>query len=534
MNVMKKNIFSISSLLSLVAFAALVTGCADHFDTSTPAGEKPAVVAEAEQLAQYETLVSYVDAEKFYLGNTLSFADLDEGTVAASLTLSNFNEVTIPNLFLHSEQVDNEGKVNVLLASSLAADVSEKGINIFSSPLCASSNINNGYLEALIAPETKYLPEVSGSDVIDFESDALGKTYPTQKATGDAGPATASVKVENDPAGESGHVVHVKGATQCFPAITIKFPDGRKLGDYTDLTLDFYAVNNFSYTSSVFLAMGGKNAVFKSPKDYGCTLKKWGRGKVSIPLAALAFSDEQMKQTEVTILVGPQGVNCEFYIDNITLAYKYIPTYEVEKTAEEKFLLIGGALDDYITTAMEAAPSIDTWAVADCPVTSAPNLIWKQNLGETYFGYAASLMRAQRPDAKLFVSEYLMDADVRATFLHLLTADAIGIDQINGIDILMSIDAATFDIDGFKAMLSELKATGRLIRLTIQSVTGTDTQAATALGQAVAAYKQQVPVAQQYGITFGSVIESASNGGLWTTAYNRKVTYASCADALNK
>jgi hypothetical protein len=47
MNAMKKNIFSISSLLSFVAFAALLTGCADYFDTSSPAGEKPAAVTPA-------------------------------------------------------------------------------------------------------------------------------------------------------------------------------------------------------------------------------------------------------------------------------------------------------------------------------------------------------------------------------------------------------------------------------------------------------------------------------------------------------
>ena len=529
---MKQKIFSISSLLSFVAFAALLAGCADHYDTSSPAGEKPAAVAEAEQLAQYETLVSYVDAEKFRLGNTLPSADLDEGTVAASLTLSNFNEVTIPDLFLHSKQVDKEGKIDVLIASSLANDVSEKGINIFSSPLCASSNINTGYLETLIASETKVLPEVTGADVIDFESDALGKTYPTQKATGDA--ATGNAVVENDPAGQSGQVIHISKATQCFPAITIKFPEGRKLGDYTDLTLDYYAVGNSSYTSKIFLAMGGKNNVFKSPKDYGCTLKTWGRGLVSIPLAALAFSEDQMKQTEVTIVIGPQGVLCEYYIDNITLAYKYKPTYEVEKTPEEKFQIIGGALSEYIAAAMEAAPSINSWAVADCPVTSSPDLIWKQNLGETYFAYAAQKMREQRGDAKLFVSEYLMDANVRAEFLHLLGANAVGMDQINGIDVLTSINAASFDANGFATMLQELARTGRLIRLTIQSVTGTDAQAAAALTQAVAAYKQQVPAAQQYGISFGSVIESASNAGLWTTAFNRKVTYASCADALQK
>jgi hypothetical protein len=181
---------------------------------------------------------------------------------------------------------------------------------------------------------------------------------------------------------------------------------------------------------------------------------------------------------------------------------------------------------------MEAAPTINSWTVADCPVTSSPDLIWKQALGETYFAYAAQKMREQRGDAKLFVSEYLTDSDVRAELLHLLTANAAGMDQINGIDALVTIDAASFDANGFATMLKELAATGKLIRLTIQTVSGTDAEAGTALAQAVAAYKQQVPGGQQYGITFGAVVESAANAGLWSTALNRKSPYASLADAL--
>ena len=530
MNAMKKNIFSTCSWLSFVAFAALLAGCADYFDTSSPAGEKPAAVTEAEKLAQYETLVSYVDAEKFRLGNTLASADLDGKTAAASLTLSNFNEVTVPDLFVHNKQVDNEGKIDVLVASSLVADVSEKGINIFSSPLCASGNINAGYLESLIAPVTVEEPEVTGFDPIDFESDALGTTYPLKKSNGDTGKGTATV--EEDPAGESGHVLHVKGTNQSYPAITLKFPEGRKLGDYTELSLDFYAVSNTSFNQKIVLLLGGKNGEFKTAKEYGGTQRAWGRGLISIPMAALSFDDEQNKQTEVTIVVGPKGLSCEYYIDNIKLSYKYKPTYEVEKTPEEKFQIIGGELNDYITAAMEAAPSINSWTVADCPVTSDPSLIWKDILGDTYFGYAAALMHEQRPDAKLFVSEYLMDPEVRATFLQLLTADAIGMDKINGIDVLMPIDVASFDVNDFVTMLGELKATGKLIRLTIQNVTGSDALAADALAQVIATYKKQIPAAQQYGITFGSVIETATNAGLWTTGFNRKSSYASVAEAL--
>lgn len=533
MNAMKKNIFSTCSWLSFVAFAALLAGCADYFDTSSPAGEKPAAVTEAEKLAQYETLVSYVDAEKFRLGNTLASADLDGKTAAASLTLSNFNEVTVPDLFVHNKQVDNEGKIDVLFASSLTADVSERGINIFSSPLCPSTNVNTAYLTKLIEPQTVEEPETTGYDVISFEEDEPGKTYPLIKATGEDGKGTAVV--ENDPKGESGHVVHVTKTNNSYPAITFKFPEGRKLGDYTEFTLDYMAKNSTALNQKLFIAVGGKNAEFKSAKDFGCAQNQWGRGNIVIDFAALAFSDEQKQQTEVTVVLGPKLLNCDYLIDNISFKYKYKPTYQVEKTEEEKYQIISGALNVYIAAAMEATPSISSWTVADCPVTSASDLIWKQTMGDTYFGNAAQMMREQRPDAKLFVSEYLMDADVRATFLHLLNANAVGMNQINGIDALVSVDAATFDTQAFATMLTELAATGRQIRLTIQNVTGSsDAEAAQALAQVVTAYRQKVQGAQQYGINFTAVTESANNKGLWTTGFNRKLSYASLVDALQK
>lgn len=526
---MKQNNFSISSLLSLFTVSALTIGCASEFDHSTPAGEKPAAVTEAEQLASYNTLVSYVDAATFHLGNTLASDELDKRTVASSLTMSNFNEVFIPDLYVHNKQVDAEGNIDTLAAASLAKDVSAKGINIFAPALCASTNVNTAYLESLIAPITVEEEEVTGSDVTDFEADDLGKTYTLQKATGEEGKGTAVV--ENDPAGQSGHAVHVTKTNQSFPAITIKFPNGRKLGDYTDLVFDFYAKNATALNQKIFCGLGGKNAEFKSANEYGCKLNTWGRGQINIPLAALAFSDDQKMQTEVTLVIGPKLLNCDYFIDNISLVYKYRPTYEVEKTPEEKFMIIGGSLGEYIKAAMASAPAIKSWTVADCPVSSAADLIWKQTMGETYFAYAAQQMRQVRGDATLFVSEYLLDPEVRARFLHLLTANAVGMDQINGIDVMVSV-AAPFDANAFAAMLRDVAATGRLVKLTIQDIAGSDVDAAAALLQAVAAYKQQVPAQQRYGISFGAVIETSTNAGLWTRDYNRKLTYASCAEAL--
>ena len=526
---MKQKIFSISFLLGLVASASLLTGCAEEFDRSYQV-EKPAVVTETEQLSQFGVLLSYIDTVNFRLGNTLTAAEFDQAGPAASVTLSNFNEVTIPDLFVHNKLVDAEGNINMLTASSLAKDVSDKGLNLFAPALCPSSNINTSYLSKIIEPEIVEEDEVTGYDIFGFENDAIGATFPLQKATGEDGKGT--VVVENDPDGQSGHVIHITKTNQSFPAITLEFPEGRKLGDYSDLTIDFKALNSTALNQKIFFALGGKNAEFKKASEFGCALNAWGRGLITINLAAMSYSDDQNQQTKVTLIMGPKLMNCDYLIDNISLKYKYRPTYEVQKTDQEKFQIISGELNNYITAAMEAAPTIKAWTVADCPVTSASDLIWKQTMGNTYFGYAAQTMRQLRGDAKLFVSEYLMDATVRADFLKVLAeADKLG--KVDGIDVLLSVNATSFDAQGYVTMLKDLAATGKLVRLTIQSVAGaTDADAGTALAQVVTAYKQQIQGGQQYGITFGAVNESATNAGLWTTGYNRKATYASLVNAL--
>ena len=81
--------------------------------------------------------------------------------------------------------------------------------------------------------------------------------------------------------------------------------------------------------------------------------------------------------------------------------------------------------------------------------------------------------------------------------------------------------------------MSDLAATGKLVRLNIQAFTGaTDADAGNALIQAVKTYKAKVPAAQRYGISFAAVNESSTNAGLWTQGYNRKLSYGALADEL--
>lgn len=520
---MKKNIFSICSLLSICASALLLTGCADEFDNGYPAGEKPAEVVQAEQLAQYSTLTSYCDAANFRLGNTLTSAVFDEMGVAASMTLSNFNELSLPDLFVHKNLVDDAGVINILSASSVAKTASEHNIAVFAPALASSTNLNTTNMEELIQPEIVEEEAKTGNDVIDFENYELATTFPMLKATGEAGKGTATIEDDGDHA----HVVHVKsGTVQSYPAIEIEFPEGRTLADYRTLTIDYKAKKNSGITNKVFFAMGGKNVELKTFKDYGCTLNNWG--KVTIDLDDMSYSDTQKAQKKVTLMVGPKTMSCDYEIDNVTLHYSYIPTYEVEKTPEEKHQIIAGELNKFITETMTKCATIPSWTVADNPISSSN--FWKQYMGETYFIEAAAMMRKEASAAKLFISENVTDATVRTQLITLLNANQ---NQIDGFDVPLTIDAATFDATAFGTVLSDLAATGKLVRLNIQAFTGaTDADAGNALIQAVKTYKAKVPAAQRYGISFAAVNESSTNAGLWTQGYNRKLSYGALADEL--
>lgn len=528
---MKKNIFSICSLLSVVAFAVLLAGCADWSEKSSYQIEKPASVAEAERLSSYETLLAYVTGEDFHLGNTLTAAQVDEAGPAFSATLSNFNEVFISNLFVHKDMVDNEGNINTLIPATMVQNLAEKypELNIFGSPLCASTNLNLNYLQSLIASvEVTDKDPQEGDEINGFDNYEVGTTFPMKKTSGASGAGKAVVEEITD---GHGHVVHVTKNNQSYPAITFEFKDNRTLGTYRELHIDYKANNATALNQQLFFSLAGKNVTLKSAKDFGLKLKEWGT--IVIDLDAMSFDEDQNKLTEAELIFGPKLMNCDYMLDNVNFHYKYYPTHIVEKTEAQKFEIIYGALNEYIDATMEAAPTIDTWIVADSPVTSPDNLIWKATLGgNRYFGYAAKMMRENDADAKLFVSEKnLEDATVRADFLTALKQAELS-QPLDGIDVVVSVNAVTFDAATFRSMLGDLADTGKLIHLTIQSVSGTDAQAADALKQIVTIYREKVTGAQRYGLSFGSVTESATNAGLWTSGYNRKSTYASFADVL--
>jgi hypothetical protein len=97
-------------LLASAAASMLLTGCAEDFDTSYAAGNKPESVAMADLTRGYEVLKNYTGMK---LGANLTIADLKAANTSFSTVLANFNEVNVVDGFSHAAVVADDGTVQI-------------------------------------------------------------------------------------------------------------------------------------------------------------------------------------------------------------------------------------------------------------------------------------------------------------------------------------------------------------------------------------------------------------------------------------
>ncbi|MDR0573426.1 MAG: endo-1,4-beta-xylanase [Tannerella sp.] len=311
----------IYKLLSAVAFVALAS-CADKYESVfLPA--KPDIVAQYEYLKDYDVLKTYIDRNanpNFRLGTGVTVGDLLSKETVFSLVHSNFDEVTANDAMKYGSIVQDDGSMDFTNVRSFVETAKEAGITIYGHTLCWHSEQNNAYLNGLIAPVV-IPPEVSSgiSEILDFEADELGKTY---QMTGNG-----FAQVENDPAGASGKVLHIGGpANQSHPKIEIALPEGRKLGDYINLILDFRASGSSGlYGQGMRMAINDRSLTgYGSPSGFGCPDGNWGRGLIVLPFATMNLTAAEKELTQFTLIVGSGTGSGDYYIDNIKMQWEVI------------------------------------------------------------------------------------------------------------------------------------------------------------------------------------------------------------------
>lgn len=513
---MKNNI---NKIICATLLAAGFSACASEFDNDFKVTDKPASVAQNEQLSAYKTLLEYAGSS-FALGNTLTSAEfLNEGT-PTSLTLTNFNQLTLSDAFLHSKLVNGLGEVDSTSAKSAIDLAVSKGISLYGGTLVSSTNLNESYLSNALPGKM-----VEATFTYDFENDALGTEYPfgfNGEARSDKG-----ASVVEDPAGESGHCLHV-ACGLVFPVITFNLPKGTTLGDFVRVEMDWRAVNDgglngFAGVLHTYVKDSGYD--YPTPGAMGCKLGEWGRGKVVLDLAAFNFDDAKKAWTSVPLEFGSVAWWQEYYVDNIKWVYTYNePDYESAEAQQ----IAKNQMKTYVQTLVKSyGDNVSAWTIADRPISSPSTMFWKRVLGDTYFALAAKYAREQNASLKLFVSEEgLTDAARLADFLAVIKKAENEGAKIDGIEVLL--DAKVVDQSLLTSMFNTLAKTGKFIRLSgLATIGNNNTVDADALTTVLSLYKQIIPESQRYGISF-------SNGTytLWNTHFDRLPAFASVADNL--
>lgn len=259
------------------------------------------------------------------------------------------------------------------------------------------------------------------------------------------------------------------------------------------------------------------------------------------------------------------------YIDDVVLKSSKATggtTTIVEKTAPEKTLLIGGALDTWMKGMLDASKgTVKAWDVVNEPMNdgkpyelktgvgrtlATDEFYWQDYLGKDYGVTAFKQARAYGNASDiLFINDYNLEYSLdkcRGLIEYVKYIESKGA-KVDGIGTQMHI-SITNNKSNIDEMFKLLAGTGKLIKISELDIgVGVKTTAATAehYQQQAAMYKyvidkyfELVPAKQRYGITLWSPLDSPANSswragepiGVWTEAYVRKPAYGAVAEAL--
>ena len=136
-----------------VAAATLVLASCEPDEIANYDVEKTEDVILKEQLSSYGTLLEYV-SPSFKIGNTLDIPTFTQQGTATTLTIHNFNEITLTGVFAHSKLVNDDG---VVMAGPEELDpavkfAKEYNISVYGHSLL-NSDVNSAYLNSKIVAE---------------------------------------------------------------------------------------------------------------------------------------------------------------------------------------------------------------------------------------------------------------------------------------------------------------------------------------------------------------------------------------------
>lgn len=541
-------------LLASAAASMLLTGCVEDFDTSYPAGEKPENVAMDDLTRGYEVLKNYTGMK---LGANLTIADLKAANTSFSTVLANFNEVNVVDGFSHAAVVADDGTVS--------ADASKDEVDAaIAAGLVPTASLfaPNAWNMTVMKEATKDT-WVDGENVdlhqkYDFESSAIGDVFGTDKDS----------KVAKDPTGKNGKSLCIKKAAK-FIEFPVNLPEGASLSTIKTISFDYYS-SNVKKNVVIRVKVGDKA---KELRNFGVPTKAktWETFVVDLSKVDFteAFDADDMKSSNISLVIGQAAVPQQVYVDNIDIYAPYQkPGYYKPRPVEEKAADVKKAMFAYVDSVMQNyGDKVQAWNVASNLIEDLfYSLKSSENMGatdefypndyldENWVADVCKEIHSKKADAKLFYSEenLLTDAEKTEAAINYIKqwneADA----KIEGIDAKLDVPYNSSSVAEAKAnvdiLLAKLKASGLQVRLSDMNVYLADASG-TVADQSKATFEDYKGMAELYayilnkaqdvlgdklyGVSFSTINQGTTGVGLWNH-FNRLPTYVGVVNGLQK
>lgn len=541
-------------LLASAAASMLLTGCAEDFDTSYPAGDKPESVAMADLTRGYEVLKNYTGMK---LGANLTIADLKAANTNFSTVLANFNEVNVVDGFSHAAVVADDGTV------SADASKDEVGAAIAAGLVPTASLFAPNAWNMNVMKEATKDTWVDGENVdlhqkYDFESSAIGDVFGTDKDS----------KVAKDPTGKNGKSLCIKKAAK-FIEFPVNLPEGASLSTIKTISFDYYS-SNVKKNVVIRVKVGDKA---KELRNFGVPTKAKTWETFVVDLSKIdfteAFDADDMKSSNISLVIGQAAVPQQVYVDNIDIYAPYQkPGYYKPRPAEEKAADVKKAMFAYVDSVMQNyGDKVQAWNVASnliedlfYSLKSSENMVATDEfypndyLDENWVADVCKEIHSKKADAKLFYSEenLLTDAEKTEAAVNFIKQWNEAGAKIEGIDAKLDVPYNSSSLAETKAnidnLLATLKASGLEVRLSDMNVYLADASG-TVADQSKATFEDYKGMAELYayilnkaqdvlgdklyGVSFSTINQGTTGVGLWNH-FNRLPTYVGVVNGLQK
>ena len=397
-----------NKIILFTCIVGSIMSCTDEYDCQLQV-EKPQNAAINEYLAQFDLLKSYIDRSgtPFQLAVNVPGSEFAKKEIAFSTVFTNFDAVDMNGSYDPLNTLKEDGTYNFGGMQTAANVAAEAGVTLYGGILCSSQGQRAAYYNKLIEPKDIPVEVQKGTTkLFNFENDAIGTGYPM---TGNS-----LAVVEEDPTGESGHVLHVGTndvkAAYSYPKFHVVLPAGRKLGDYVRLNIDLRFVGTDGIWGDglrVFIN-GNEYKPNTNGNDFCGGGDKWKReGIINLKDATtppgFVVPESLGNLTEFDLAIGAYSGGAQFYIDNISMDYEVSGKGSTVINFEEDELNATYPMTNGATATVIQDPANESGKVLfiDHAAYSFPKFTVKLNEGKTLGDYTGMSM-----DMRLIAGKY--------------------------------------------------------------------------------------------------------------------------------